>query len=298
MPGMNGGMPIGGRMPGGMPGPPICGGAEICAQARGSELRAGPKNAASSQGDAEQRAARCVRPLRQQAAACLFAGVGLGACALSAPAGASPPLQAHRGRAQGQRDPRAPGQARARARRGLPPCRCQDPPAWGTGRVVRALRTALTLELTCVSGSVAPAPSAKARVAGCDACPADARAQWLCTLVREDAQAGHRSPGSHRSYVALAAAVVRRRRALNGQADHLLAADENQAKRPPNLAVSLGHTLLGRQATKLLRVAQHDVHVPVEGHEAAHQVTAVQDGDAHPAGERRREREGHQSADA
>jgi hypothetical protein len=95
-------------------------------------------------------------------------------------------------------------------------------------------------------------------------------------------QPGTKCLGPHRSYVALAAAVVRRRRALHGHADHLLAAHEHQAQRPPNLAVFLGHPLLGRQATELLRVAQHDVHVPVEGHEPAHQVAAVQDGDTHP----------------
>lgn len=89
------------------------------------------------------------------------------------------------------------------------------------------------------------------------------------------------SAATRRRNLALAATVVRGRRPLDCEADHLLAADEDEAERASELPISFGHALLGRQAAELLCFAQHHVHMPVERHEAAHQLPAVKQSDAH-----------------
>lgn len=83
----------------------------------------------------------------------------------------------------------------------------------------------------------------------------------------------------------LGAGIVRWRGALDGHGDDLLAAEEDEAEGPAVLPLLAGlgiGVFLGRgELAELLAVAEDKVHVTVEGHEAAHQLAAVLDRDAH-----------------
>lgn len=82
----------------------------------------------------------------------------------------------------------------------------------------------------------------------------------------------------------LGAGLFRRRRALDGHGDDLLAAEEDEAERAAVLAVaSFGWFLaLGRRKfAELLAIAEDEVHVAVEGHEFSDELTTVLNGDTH-----------------
>lgn len=74
------------------------------------------------------------------------------------------------------------------------------------------------------------------------------------------------------------------RRALDGHGDDLLAAEEDEAEGAAVLTVVVvGLGALGRgEFSELLAVVEDEVHVAVEGHELADQLTAVLDGHPHP----------------
>jgi len=94
-----------------------------------------------------------------------------------------------------------------------------------------------------------------------------------------DASAGERATASGR----LDAGLVRRGRALDGHGDDLLAAEEEEAERPPLLALAGGlGGLGGRELAELLAVAEDEVHVAIEGHEFPHELSSVLDRHAHP----------------
>jgi hypothetical protein len=93
--------------------------------------------------------------------------------------------------------------------------------------------------------------------------------------------ANPRPSGSSRRS-SLGTRLVGRRRPLDSHGDDLLATEENETESAAVLAVGRGLGLRGREAAELLAVAEDEVHVAVEGHELADQLSAVLDGDAHP----------------
>lgn len=82
----------------------------------------------------------------------------------------------------------------------------------------------------------------------------------------------------------LGAGLFRRRRALDGHGDDLLAAEEDEAERAAVLAVGAFGWLLAlgrRKLAELLTVAEDEVHVAVEGHEFSDELATVLNGDTH-----------------
>lgn len=81
----------------------------------------------------------------------------------------------------------------------------------------------------------------------------------------------------------LGAGLFRRRRTLNSHGDDLLAAEEDEAEGAAVFTVGVSGflALSRRKFTKLLAVAEDEVHVAVEGHEFSDELTTVLDGDAH-----------------
>lgn len=91
--------------------------------------------------------------------------------------------------------------------------------------------------------------------------------------------------------MSLGAGVVWGRWALDGHRHDLLAAEEDEAEGPAVLALLVGFGggirvrvrgfLRRGQLSKLLAVAEDEVHVAVEGHELPDELAAVLDRDAH-----------------
>lgn len=64
--------------------------------------------------------------------------------------------------------------------------------------------------------------------------------------------------------------VLLKRGTLDSHRNNLFTSEEEEAKSSAVLTLFLGHARLGGQAPELLTVAQHQIHVTVEGHELAH----------------------------
>lgn len=119
----------------------------------------------------------------------------------------------------------------------------------------------------------------RAADAACRACQSRRCLPWCSHWQASPCSPAH--AWSTRSNLASRGCVVLWGRTLDGHGDDFLASQHDQPKDSALLPLLLRFPLLWRQAPELLRVSQHQVQMPIKGHEPADNLPRVQQRDSH-----------------